>query len=177
MAFVIVAGAGVSVGAALVQPDPSTGASRIERTVANRWKAEYVGSPTTRAARSASPVCVGAIPFRTRFTTPAGHQTVDMTVTATLDYRTSSGDGVSVDADLYHVGGNEVVALRPAEHRLAPSRARTSTTLQWIKEGVQAAGREYALALQAEADCRLLNRSFAAGRRTTVVVETWTAGD
>ena len=177
VAIVLAAGASVAIGAAVVEPDPSTGVSRIERTVATSWRAEYVGSPTTRAARRASPVCVGAIPFRTRFATPAAHDRVDVTVTATLDYRTSRGDGLSVEAVLYDFGANEFVSLKPRAYRLAPSRARTSATLQWVYAALPAAGREHSVSLQVRADCRVLNRSFAAGRRTTVVIESWSAGD
>jgi hypothetical protein len=177
VAIVLAAGAGVAIGAAVVEPDPSTGVSRIEQTVAKRWKAAFVGRQPTRSSRTASPVCAGAIPFRTRFVTPAAHESIDMTMTATLEYRTSRGDGLSVEGILYDVAANEFVSLNAPEYRLAPSRRTTTATLQWVDDAVPAGGREYSVSLLVQADCRVLNKSFAAGNKTTVVIESWSAGN
>jgi hypothetical protein len=54
---------------------------------------------------------------------------------------------------------------------------RTSATVTWIARDVPGAGRTYSLSLGAQAECRVHRRSFAAGKRTIVVIESWTVDD
>ena len=172
------AGAIGSVATVVVQGDPSTGVSRIERAAGTPWRAFYSTGGMVRSRTEMSPVCVGAIPFRTTFTTPAERDRVDITVSATLEYRTSPRDGVRFAARLQEpTTGNMPAPLKPREYRLAPSTRPTTTTLVWIAKSVPAAGRTYSLSVLADAACRVMGRSFATGNRTTVVIESWSAGD
>jgi hypothetical protein len=109
------------------------------------------------------------------YTTPAAPESVDVTVTITLTYRTSPGDaayaGLSLDD-----GTPPYEPMRPLRsYPLRPSVAPSSTTLTWVKRDVPAAGKAYTFHFSAVTGFG--GRSFVSGTKLTIVIESWTAGD
>lgn len=105
--------------------------------------------------------------------TPSDVPQVDIVVSATLDYRTSEGDSIPVEAR-YRAPGVPG-RLQPGRFRLvSPSQDRlTTSTLTWAKRQLPAAGLRYTFEIwvvpRPGADLAM----EATGRKVTVVVEAW----
>jgi hypothetical protein len=65
--------------------------------------------------------------------------------------------------------------MRPPSYPLRPSVRPTTTTLTWLKKDVAAAGQAYTF--QFSASPSFGGHSEVSGRKLTVVIESWTAGD
>ena len=143
----------------------SEAVSRVERTF-----------DTLRSLCDVDFCVVGAIPIQV--TMPADQAHVDVTLTVTLAYRTSRNDGAVVFAGVDD-GTPPSAPMNPrGGFPLAPSQRSTSTTLTWQKRGLPAAGRDYTFELSISS--RGLSgdgRSYVRGRKLSVVIETWSAGD
>ena len=153
-----------AVTAAVTRAPDSSGVSRLERTTVLRW-ASFCESDDCGIATT--PI---------RYTTPTDVASVDVTLSVTLDYKTSRGDtanaGVSLDD-----GTPPYDALRPS-YPLGTSRTPTSTTLTWARRDLPASGRAYTFWLSvASRDGNRDGASRVSGSRMTVVIESWTAGD
>jgi hypothetical protein len=112
------------------------------------------------------------VPVRTPRTTPR----VDVTMTATFDYRTGPGPTDYAEAGAGFSNGRRGFRLRPG-WPLGPAPQRTSTTLVWQRRDVPAAGRRYRFQMSVPSrEGGTGNRNFVRGRRATVVVEMWPAG-
>lgn len=165
LALVLIGVAATAVGvAAVVRTPDSTGVSRVERVISTGW-----GS---NCDLDACGIGVTPIPY----TTPASAETVDVTVTITLDYRTTRADaaraGLTID------DGTSTTPMRPGGFPLAPSRIPTSTTLTWLRQDLPAAGSEYTFNFSASPrDVDGNGHAAVSGRKLTVVIESWTAGD
>jgi hypothetical protein len=162
--FIAVAATAVGVTAAVTRTSESSGVSRVERAVRAAWG----GSCDFDACG------IGDAEFS--YTTPTSVETVDLTVTITLRYRTSRGD-----AAFAHLGisdGATTEGMRPTTpYPLAPSVKATSTTLTWFKKDVPAAGAAYTFHFGAAPGFDPSGSSSVSGRKFTVVIESWTAGD
>jgi hypothetical protein len=113
------------------------------------------------------------IPVRT----PADTARVDVTLTMTLEYRTTPGTAASAGAGFQ--AGSSTTRMDPrGGFRLAPSsQSPTTATLTWVKRGVPAAGRTHTFS--AGVSLRSLTGDdtiSVRGRKLSVVIETWSAG-
>src|SRR4029078_9496055 len=111
------------------------------------------------------------------YTTPTSAASVDLTLTITLDYKTTRRDsasaGISIDD-----GTPPFEQMRPRDVRLRPSTKRTTTTLTFLKNDLAAAGQAYTFRFGVAPRERSGNEHAAVfGARLVVVIESWTAGD
>ena len=163
--LLIAAGAtAVGVTGGVTRAPDSSGVSRVERTMVLRWGSscgeDNCGIATT-------PI---------RYTTPPEVGSVDVTLTVTLDYKTSRGDVARADVSLDD-GTAPYDRIRPS-YPLGTARTPTSTTLTWVRRDLQAGGKAYTFWLSmAPGDANDDLVSSVSGRRMTVVLESWTAGD
>jgi hypothetical protein len=152
----------VGVTAAVTRTADSTGVSRVERVISTGWGSE--------CDFDACAIHVTPIPY----TTPTGPEAVDVTVTITLDYRTTRGDSARVGLGLDD-GTPPFQPMRPTSYPLRPSVPPTTTTLTWLKKDLAAAGEAYTFEFSASPSFG--GHSEVSGRKLTVVIESWTAGD
>lgn len=163
LGFVAAAAAAVAVTAAVTRTSDSTGVSRVERLITTGW-----GS---HCDFDFCAINVVPIPY----TTPTAVDAVDVTVTITLDYRTKGADAARAGLTL-NDGTPPDERIRPA-YPLRPAPIRTTTTLTWQKKDVPAAGQEYTFHFSVSPSSAGSGPSVVSGRRLTVIVESWTAGD
>jgi hypothetical protein len=165
-----VATAAVVVKAAVTRTPESVGVSRVERAM-------------DLNAQEIADFDFGAIvPAFIPYTTPASVESVDVTLTVTFRYRTTSGDAASFSATLNDdAPPPDTVSLpmRPSSFRLPGASSGNTVTLTWIRRDVPAAGKEYVVHLFPNAIDR--NGNERAEVKTVdgaaVVIESWTAGD
>lgn len=108
--------------------------------------------------------------------TPSAVSEVDVVLSATLDYRTSAGDSMAVEARYRAPGASG--QLRPGRFRLvSPSPdLLTTSTLTWAKRRLPGAGRRYTFEILLLPRPGADDEMEASGRKLTVVVEVWRAG-
>jgi hypothetical protein len=163
LALFAAAAAAVAVTAAVTRTPDSSGVSRVERVSSQRWG----GSCDLDACG----ILVVPIPY----TTPAGPEAVDVTVTLTLTYRTTGGASAHAGLSLDD-GTPPYERMRPrSSYRLRPSSRLTSTTLTWLKRDVPAAGQTYTFRFSAAPASG--GHSSVVGTKLAIVIESWTAGD
>jgi hypothetical protein len=163
--LVLIAAAATAIGvtAAVTRTQDSSGVSRVERVVAAGWESSCDLDDCA--------IGVTQIPY----TTPTAPEAVDVTVTITLDYRTTRGDAARAGLTLDD-GTPPLQPMRPGSYPLRPTARRTTTTLTWLKKDLAAAGQAYTF--EFAASLRFGDRhAEVSGRKLTVVIESWTAGD
>jgi hypothetical protein len=150
----------------------SVAVSRVERTFSfsHGWRSFCHGADFV--------VCLGvATPFRIPVTMPAEQETVDVTLTVTLDYVTTPQTAAIAGASIED-GTPPDMRMRPGGFPLAPSLRSTTTTLTWVRRDLPAAGRTYTFKMGVSARSLVGKTNFSArGRKITAVIETWSAGD
>jgi hypothetical protein len=125
--------------------------------------------------RPASVSCRGAAydysgPVVIRVATPVNQPTVDVVVSFTFTYRTGPNQG-SVFLTRFNENDNFVAMRR---YRLARTRAGTSTTIQWVKQDLRAAGARYSFNFTADLAREGCRRGFTTRATTiTAVAEVW----
>ena len=164
LALLVAGTTAVGITAAVTRTADSEGVSRVERRMMVSWASDC---ETDNCGIVTTPIA---------YTTPAAPASVDLTLTVTLDYRTSRRDtaraGVSLDD-----GTPPFERMRPS-YPLTTARTPTTTTLTWMRRDVPAAGKEYTFRLSvAPGDRNSDGGSRVSGTRMTVVIESWTAGD
>ena len=164
LTLVLIAAAATAVGvtAAVTRTEDSTGVSRVERVITTGW-----GSTCDLDA-----CAIGVTPIS--YTTPTAPEAVDVTVTVTLDYRTTRGDPARAGLSLSD-GTPPFQPMRPRSYPLRPTVQPTTTTLTWLKRDLPAAGQAYTF--QFSASPPFGGQSEVSGKKLTVVIESWTAGD
>lgn len=164
--LVLLATTAALVAAAVVsRTADSTGVSRVESVVTTGWVSEC---ESDSCGIQVTPI---------EYTTPTTSQTVDVTVTITFDYRTSHGDAATAGMSLDD-GTPPYEFFRPRSFPLRPTTKRTTTTLTWFKKDVVAAGHAYTIRFgSAPHDLNGNDHAEVSGRKLTIVVESWTAGD
>jgi hypothetical protein len=163
LGFVAAAAAAVGVTAAVTRTSDSTGVSRVERLIATGWQ--------SNCDFDFCAINVVPIPYAT----PAGVDAVDVTATITFDYRTAGADSARVGLELDD-GTPPSETIRP-RYPLRPAPIRTTTTLTWQEKDVPAAGQEYTIDFSVSPSSAGNGPSVVSGRKLTVVIESWTAGD
>jgi hypothetical protein len=162
--IVVLGAAAVGVTAAVTRTPDSTGVSRAERVINQSWGGKC-GSDFCGIADVAIP-----------YTAPQAQESVDLTVTVTLTYRTSRGDSAYADLVLDD-GTPPYEKMRPRNHYpLRPSITPTSTTLTWFRRDVPAAGQSYTFHFTASPGGGSPPASVS-GSKLAIVIESWTAGD
>ncbi len=130
LTLVLMAAAATAIGvtAAVTRTQDSSGVSRVERVIATGWESscdlDDCGAGVTQ------------IPY----TTPTAPEAVDVTVTITLDYRTTRGDAARAWLTLDD-GTPPLQPMRPGSYPLRPTARRTTTTLTWLKKVSSLPGR------------------------------------
>ena len=163
LALFAAAAAAVGVTAAVMRTPDSSGVSRVERVSSQRWG----GSCDLDAC--------GIFDVPIPYTTPAGPEAVDVTVTLTLTYRTTGGASAHAGLSLDD-GTPPYERMRPrSSYPLRPSSRLTSTTLTWLKRDVPAAGQTYTFHFSAAP--AFGGHSSVVGTKLAIVIESWTAGD
>jgi len=165
IALIAVTATALGVTAAVTRTSESTGVSRVERVISGGWRSE--------CESDSCGIQVTPIPY----TTPTSAASVDLTLTITLDYKTTRGDsasaGISIDD-----GTPPFEQMRPRDVRLRPSTKRATTTLTFLKNDLAAAGQAYTFRFGVAPRERSGNEHAAVfGARLVVVIESWTAGD
>jgi hypothetical protein len=156
---------GLVAAAVVARTDESTGVSRVERVISTGWRSDC-GSDSC-----------GIQQTWIQYTTPASAEFVDVTVTITLDYRTTRGDAASAGVSI-NDGTPPSEPMRPREVPLRPSAKRTTTTLTFLKRDLAADGMAYTFRFgAAPRDLNGNGRAVISGERLTAVIESWTAGD
>jgi hypothetical protein len=161
---VVAAATALGVGAVVTRTDDSTGVSRVERVISSQW-----------GSNCEFDFC-GLVGVDIPYTTPAEFQAVDITVTITFDYRTSPGDAVHVELAIVDDSGG-FQHMRPRNYSLRPSTNPTTATLTWIRRDLVAAGKAYTLRFGGATGIDPNGHTSVSGKRLTVVIESWTAGD
>jgi hypothetical protein len=152
------------VTAAVLRTQDSSGVSRVEVRFARAWESSCDFDDC------------GVATHPIQYKTPSDQPFVDVSFTVTLDYRTSRSTTASAGLALDD-GTPPYSKVRPS-FALGTSRRLTSTTLTWIRRDVPAAGREYTFWLGIAPRSHTSDEKFfVRGRRMTVVIESWTAGD
>jgi hypothetical protein len=108
-------------------------------------------------------------------TMPASSPTVDAVLSITFDYRTSPGDAGRISAGYRAQGQEEFRSMRPDSFLVVSpsSRAPTSTTLTWMRPGLEG-GRRYTFVVTATTRDREGNhRVTVAGTKAIGVLEIW----
>jgi hypothetical protein len=164
LGFVAAAAAAMGVAAAVTRTSDSTGVSRVERLISTGWRShcdfDFCG------------ISAVTIPY----TTPTAVDAVDVTVTITFDYRTAGADSARAVLALDNDGTAPYEAIRPG-YPLRRSPIRTTTTLTWVKKDLPAAGQAYTFLFSVSLPSIGSHPSEVSGRKLTVVIESWTAGD
>src|SRR6266508_2629729 len=130
LTLVLMAAAATAIGvtAAVTRTQDSSGVSRVERVIATGWESscdlDDCGAGVTQ------------IPY----TTPTAPEAVDVTVTITLDYRTTRGDAARAWLTLYD-GTPPLQPMRPGSYPLGPTAGRRMRSLTWMKRGSSLPGR------------------------------------
>jgi hypothetical protein len=149
------------------QTQPGSAAvSRVERSFDRPWASSCDGD-----------ACVIAILFQLPVRTPERPARVDVTLTVTLQYRTSPGTAARAGASIDD-GTAPYTRMGPRSgFPLAPSRMPTTTTLTWVKRDLPASGRTYTFLMGVSPHSATGDDPFSVrGRKLTAVVETWSAG-
>lgn len=83
-----------------------------------------------------------------RLRTPKSLERVDVTMTFTVEYRTTAGDPALLRSSLRREGREgPSIPLRPRVFRIS-STDRTTTTATWVKKGLRAEGHAYKFYVQ-----------------------------
>jgi hypothetical protein len=160
----VAAGTALGVGAVVTRTDESSGVSRVERVISSQW-----------GTNCEIDFCT-LLGVEFPYTTPAEAQAVDVTVTITFDYRTSPGDAATFGLLVEDESGGSQ-HMQPRQYSLRPSIKPTMTTLTWIRRDLAAAGKAYTLRFGGSVGIDPNGRSSVSGKRLTVVIESWSAGD
>ncbi|SRR6266540_146744 len=118
--------------------------------------------------------CILFQPRAIQIPTPKNVESVDLTLTVGLQYRTSAAkDHAELRVELSPSSG-PVSVLHPGAMRLS-SRTATSTTLTWIGRNLPGAGVTYTLLLSAHVD-HGAPPAFVSTQNVVVVADAWPAG-
>jgi hypothetical protein len=118
--------------------------------------------------------CVVFVPRAISVPTPQNDESVDLTLTVGLKYKTSAArDHAYIQVELSPNAGDSSL-LRPGAMRLSSTTA-TSTTLTWIGRSLPGNGRTYSFLLTARLQ-HGVPPSFVSTRNVVVVADVWPAG-
>jgi len=167
LGIVLATVAAYSVATAGSTTSETTGVVRVEKTVVGGWHFGCHGGPCDLGPSPFDPISV---------TSPTSQATVDLVVSVTMDYQTTSGDYADIRFR-YRRAGSAAVNMRPGTFTLDSSGRLTSTTLSWIAKGIPASGAVYDFRLLAVPREGSPDAHFhIRGRHFTVVIEMWSAG-
>jgi hypothetical protein len=145
----------------------TTGVVRVEKVSSRDW---HFGCHLD--ACLAGPLAIPAFSV----STPVAEPTVDVVVTATVEFQTTPGDFAVLEMR-YDDGPGAPIPMGPRGWVLDSSGRFTSTTVTWIARNVPAAGTDYEFSLLALPRKSSPDGHFhIRGRRTVAVVELWSAG-
>lgn len=114
--------------------------------------------------------CVGSLLMKAKVESPSS-QRMDVVVTATMDYRTSTDGAVAIRGTYRGAGRNGILSPGPWV-LTSPSQGRfTTTTMTWVKRLLPAAGREYTFRLEAAPRPGEATEMFARGRKVALSID------
>jgi hypothetical protein len=113
---------------------------------------------------------VGAVPLRT----PTSAARLDVTLSVTLQYKTSPGDSADLAALFRLAGGGRFQPLSPGSFRLGTGSGWRTVTVVWTKVALPAAGRRYTFeATLRSRDGNGNQSSRVLGVKSAAVLEAW----
>lgn len=136
---IFLVGTAAIVTAALFTTLPSALPVDVEPDVFRETRV-YRGSPVAGVSCRGD-VCSAALPASVAATLPTDMGNVDVTVSLTVEYATTPGDGPLIDMEM-KAPGERSADMRPGPLQLRGG-ARTTTTLVWLERNVAPGGGDH----------------------------------